>query len=736
MQSTYPLPEKARVALLSPAGPFHDEALLPASVQALCDLGYEPVVFESARGTEGYLAASDEVRAADLMQAFCDPTIQAIFCTRGGYGCMRILDRLDYDKIRENKKPLIGLSDVTALHLALYHKAGLCTLHAPMPFRYPTLPKAALKRLKQVLRAESGGCYTAEDGLFALHGGKVTAPMIGGNLTLVASLLASDYCPDFSDCVLFLEEVSEAEYRIDRLLTTLRLAYVFEQVRGVVLGSFSDCGRQEALLALFRERIPSHLPVLGGFPAGHLQNNHAFVHGGKVTLNADDCTLSFFSEVCMKQKVFSHLDAQQETAIALVRELISFESVATPSDDPDAPQGREVARCLSAALAAAERLGLTARNLDGLAGLIDSDENREAKIGMLCHLDVVPVGDGWTHDPLGGEIADGKLYGRGTTDDKGPFVSALLALSSLKACGAELKYPIRLIAGTCEETGSADIAYCKEKGVIPPHVFSPDANYPVVNTEKGISRFSLSATLPKDSALVALSGGEVVNMVPQNAQATLCDGTEFAAVGKSAHASLPHLGENALSKLFNTLAERLQGDPAHAILCEAEKLHPLFSTDGSALGIAAADQLSGELTASLGLCNLTDGVLTLTFDVRFPLCVDEAFLRSRLQARLENTPFALTALQVIPPHHVDEHSPFVQSLLAAYTEISGQKGYCIAIGGGTYVHDLDGGVAFGTVFPGEDCRIHSPDEFVPVQDLIRNAKIFAAALLNLQEQTL
>ncbi|MBP3685722.1 MAG: LD-carboxypeptidase [Clostridia bacterium] len=287
------IPVSRRVALLSPASPFADASLTEQSKTALVDLGYEPVVYESAQGASGYLAASDEVRARDLMHAFLDDSIDAIFCTRGGYGCMRILPLLDYDALREHPKPFVGLSDITALHLALYRKSGLRTLHAPMPFRYPALPEAAMRRLKSVLDGKDGASYTANDGLFSIHGGCVTAPMIGGNLTLVASLLASEYCPDFSGHVLFLEEVGEEEYRIDRLLTTLSLAGVFECVCGIVFGGFTDCGSEEKIQRILAERIPKQIPTLGGFPAGHLQNNHAFREGGVVTLDADAPSLRF-----------------------------------------------------------------------------------------------------------------------------------------------------------------------------------------------------------------------------------------------------------------------------------------------------------------------------------------------------------------------------------------------------------------------------------------------------------
>ena len=294
MQFTHPLKAGDKVALLSPASPFADGALLQKSVGALKDIGLVPVLFESAEGAEkGYLAASDEVRARDINRAFADEEIRAVFCTRGGYGCMRILPLLDYETAKKNPKMLIGLSDITALHLALYHKADLSTVHAPMPFRYPELPDAAKARLFSVLFTQGEAHYTKHEGLFSIHKGCVTAPMIGGNLTLVASLAASEYFPNTDGHILFLEEVGEEEYRIDRLMTALKPTGVFERVAGVVFGGYTDCGREEKIRAILADCVPAHIPTLGGFPAGHLQNNHAFFQGQTVTLDTETCTLHF-----------------------------------------------------------------------------------------------------------------------------------------------------------------------------------------------------------------------------------------------------------------------------------------------------------------------------------------------------------------------------------------------------------------------------------------------------------
>ena len=209
----------------------------------------------------------------------------------------------------------------------------------------------------------------------------------------------------------------------------------------------------------------------------------------------------------------SYLDAHKDELIRFLSDLISFESVTKLTDDLNAPHGKPVADCLDCALKKAAEFGFAAENFHGHAGLIDFEKAQKTpQIGVLCHLDVVPAGEGWDIPPFRASIRDGVLYGRGATDDKGPFASALFALAALNNTGVKLKKNVRLICGTCEETGSEDMAFCFSHGVIPETVFSPDEDYPVVNTEKGMARFTIAAPL-KNSALSGFSGGEVINMV-------------------------------------------------------------------------------------------------------------------------------------------------------------------------------------------------------------------------------
>lgn len=284
------------VAVLAPASPFEDGAQkLAVSLAALRALELVPQVFDSARAVRGYLAGTDEARARDVNRAFGDTAIRAVFCLRGGYGAMRILDLLDYTAIRQNPKLFVGLSDITALHLAFLARAGLCGLHAPMPFRYPALPAAPKARLQSLLFGSMAAQYGAREGICALRRtDDAEGQLVGGNLALCAALCASAYFPPTDGAILFLEEVGETLYRIDRTLMTLKLAGVFERVSGVLFGSFTECPDAARLYETIDEILPRKLPVLYGFPAGHLQANHGFFIGQKARLCARERTVELF----------------------------------------------------------------------------------------------------------------------------------------------------------------------------------------------------------------------------------------------------------------------------------------------------------------------------------------------------------------------------------------------------------------------------------------------------------
>lgn len=276
------------IGVIAPAGPVEAERL--ARVPALYEaFGYRCRIYPGCELRQAYLAGPDEVRLADLHAALAAPDVAAIHAIRGGYGCMRILDGVDTALLRAQPKLLIGYSDLTALH-ALWAREGLATLHAPMAASDMLLPgreadrDALFNTLQQGLRA--GDVLAPEldpDGLRAP--GRASGRLIGGNLSLVAALMGTPWAWNAAGAILFLEDVNEELYRVDRLLTQLRLAGVFDAVAGFVLGSFTEATSPQALL---REMLlPLGKPVLGGWPSGHGTPNRPLPLGLKVELDAD-----------------------------------------------------------------------------------------------------------------------------------------------------------------------------------------------------------------------------------------------------------------------------------------------------------------------------------------------------------------------------------------------------------------------------------------------------------------
>ncbi len=292
------LPQGSLIGVIAPAGPAAPERV--AQVQALYAAhGYRARLYPGCHAidhTANYLAGSDDQRLADLHAALADDDVAAIHCLRGGYGCMRLLDRIDVALVRRARKLLVGYSDVTALH-ALWCREGLPSLHAPMPASDLLLPGrdadgAALFALLHGGLADGAVLAPALDPAPRAAGlhvdGSVEGQLIGGNLSLVAALLGTPWgWPIDADrgAILFLEDVSEQLYRADRLLTQLRLAGVLHAVRGIVLGSFTEAEPPWALLRTML--LPLRKPLLAGWPSGHGTPNLPLPLGLPVRLDAD-----------------------------------------------------------------------------------------------------------------------------------------------------------------------------------------------------------------------------------------------------------------------------------------------------------------------------------------------------------------------------------------------------------------------------------------------------------------
>ncbi|MCR4862344.1 MAG: Sapep family Mn(2+)-dependent dipeptidase [Ruminococcus sp.] len=409
----------------------------------------------------------------------------------------------------------------------------------------------------------------------------------------------------------------------------------------------------------------------------------------------------------IRQYLESHIDDMS----ALLRELVAVPSVQGDAEE-GFPFGREPARALEIMMRECRKAGFDVENVENYAGSADIN-SLEAQLAVLTHLDVVPAGDGWSSPPFELTQVGDKLVGRGTIDDKGPAVAAFFAAKAVKELGIPLKKGVRLIFGTNEENGSADLAYYRSKRTLPPMVFTPDGEYPLINAEKGMLRVYFSA---KYSG-IPVRGGTVINAVP-----AVCSDDADDYFGKSAHASTPEKGENAITK-FLDIQRNL-----HPLLNNLSELFPHGEFNGRSCGLGFRDDISGDMTCVLSMLNARDGRLCGGIDIRFPLDRTKAEISGIICEKLRSAGFEIDSCEGVEPHCTDENSTFVQALLKTYERVTGKNGRCIAIGGGTYVHEIEGGVAFGAEFPGEDGHMHSPDEFITVGNLLKNAEIMAEAI--------
>lgn len=454
----------------------------------------------------------------------------------------------------------------------------------------------------------------------------------------------------------------------------------------------------------------------------------------------------------MNKAIGQYIDEHCAEMINDLRKLAEIPSV---MGDPQegCPFGREPARALGTALELCQRYGLHTRNVDNYVGTADFFDHKDNYLGILCHMDVVPEGIGWTFPPFAITEQDGRLYGRGAIDDKGPAVAALYALRAVKELGIPLEKNVRLILGTNEENGSGDLEYYTKIEQLPPLLVTPDGSYPIINIEKGMLRISLRAKInvPKEGMIIrSIISDGAVNAVPFTASAGIdgvdegtfrgaaegldvdisAEGGVFTVTGKGAHASTPESGRNALTALL-TIISRLDKAGAYPQIAALAKLFPYGETDGASCGIKCSDDISGETTTVLSVCECDGGNILCRQDIRFPVCESCAGIVQKLKDTAEKHGFSVTADMESEPHHVPADSEFIRTLLDVYEDATGEKGYTVAIGGGTYVHDTAGGVAFGAEFPGDENNMHGTDEFIRTDALLMNAKIYAEAIIRL-----
>jgi succinyl-diaminopimelate desuccinylase len=443
--------------------------------------------------------------------------------------------------------------------------------------------------------------------------------------------------------------------------------------------------------------------------------------------------------------------------VSSVQELVRVRSVAG-EPAPEAPTGTGPRDALVLALRIAERLGLSTVNLDNYAGYAEFGNGPEY-VAALGHVDVVPEGEGWAHPPYGGEIYDGKIYGRGSLDDKGPALAALFGARAVMESGLPLARRVRVIFGTDEETGDLDIPYYLSREPRPVAGFTPDADFPVVFAEKGILWIELEkklSTPAHGTVVTSIAGGTAVNMVPDAATAeirtvhpdmtlkkcsedprescSLIDTKvgkgkiEIRALGESAHASTPEEGKNAIQELLSFLGDQKlsPGGMTDAIRFFCRTLGK--ETDGKSFDLALKDEVSGALTLNAGMIDAGPEHFRLTLDIRYPVTIGLDRVLGLVRAKARDGGFSVRVVKHQPPLHYPVDSELVTKLAGVYREATGDMTPPVAIGGGTYARRMPNTVAFGPYRPGSKPPIHRQDECIAIDELVALAKIYARAI--------
>lgn len=452
----------------------------------------------------------------------------------------------------------------------------------------------------------------------------------------------------------------------------------------------------------------------------------------------------------------------------LMKDLFSLLEINSERDDSQAdaqhPFGPGPVKALEHFLAMAERDGYTTENIDNYAGHFEYGQGDEV-LGIFAHLDVVPAGSGWRTDPYNPEVIDGQLYARGSSDDKGPTMACYYGLKIIKDLGLPVSKKVRFVVGTDEESGWADMDYYfQHAGVKAPDFgFSPDAEFPIINGEKGnITEYlHFAGTNAGAVQLRCFEGGLRENMVPESAAAVLAGnidqqeledalslfldahpqvsgsveaqtkGIRVEIIGKSAHGSTPQEGINGATYLAKFLIDfDIQGDARAFLEVTADLLHDDFQ--GQKLGVAYHDDRMGELTMNAGVFQFKEGAEdnTIALNFRYPQGTNPETIQKVLEKLAGVTRVSL-AEHGHTPHYVPMDDPLVETLLSVYEKHTGLKGYEQVIGGGTFGRLLKRGVAFGAMFPDYENTMHQANEHTDVEDLYRAAAIYAEAIYEL-----
>lgn len=448
------------------------------------------------------------------------------------------------------------------------------------------------------------------------------------------------------------------------------------------------------------------------------------------------------------------IEKYKDDLIKDVSELIKIPSVSNETNIPKMPFGEECSKALDYALKLGNSMGFRTKNIDGYCGYIEFGEGKDL-VGIIGHLDVVPAleEDGWTTPPFSPSIRDGKLFGRGSIDDKGPVVSSLYAMKAIKN-SVSVSKRVRLILGLNEEKNWKCINYYKKHEEFPSIGFSPDANFPAIYAEKGI----MSITLKNDFSINNFSiiqidcKNNAINVVPKYASITLHatnavipifknspeititnlenNTIKIEAFGTAAHAAHPELGKNAIKLLVEFLLNNFEFNSNYLKTIYELGLFDIHSPHF--LSENKLEDESGILTSNVAVLEYDNGKLVIKTNLRVPVTVSLDKVFSKYQNLKNNFPtLEVEKTGIQEPLYIEKDNYLVKTLVDIFNRKSNSNKTPIAIGGGTYARAFKNFISYGVTFPGDKDMCHQVDEFVEIDKLILSSKIYAEAIYEL-----
>jgi len=467
------------------------------------------------------------------------------------------------------------------------------------------------------------------------------------------------------------------------------------------------------------------------------------------------------------------IDSYRDDMIRDLKGLIAIPGVAG-GPEGDMPFGEDVHRAFLYMLDMGRKADFDTLNVNNYGGHIEfggrsaggeagSAEGETEVMGILVHLDVVPAGSDWDYPPFEGQVTDGRIYGRGAADDKGPAIAAFYAMKALKEEGFTPGKKVRLILGLDEEAGTGwkgmDAYFSKVEK--PSFGFTPDAEFPAIHGEMGIMIFELVKKFGKSKLqgieLRSLTGGNAANMVADHARAVLRADSydeikellaeyrketgykmavkgigkslEITASGISSHGARPEKGLNAISVMMGFLCKIGIVNDDMADFIDFFNSHIGFDLHGERIGCDFSDEASGKLIFNVGMVRSDNEAGKLTVNIRYPVTIDDETVYNGMMSYLDKYDLGVVKLNHQPPIYIPSDDPLITTLMEVYRRHTGDKeSKAMIIGGGTYARSMENAVAFGMTFPGEPELAHQKNEYILIDNLITATKIFADSI--------